>query len=118
VSKEEQRKRFLERIEQPSKNWKFELADAAERARWDAYMRAYEKMIRHTSTEHAPWHVVPADHKWFTRVVVAGAVIDALEELDLAYPKVDATKREELKLVKSELERESGSQKKKKKNQG
>jgi PPK2 family polyphosphate:nucleotide phosphotransferase len=118
VSKEEQRQRFLDRLTIPEKNWKFSMADVKERNCWDDYQNAYEEAIQHTSTPQAPWYVVPADHKWFTRVVVAGAVIDALEELDLAYPKVDATKREELKLVKSELERESGSQKKKKKNQG
>jgi PPK2 family polyphosphate:nucleotide phosphotransferase len=96
VSKEEQRKRFLDRIEQPSKNWKFELGDVAERARWDDYMRAYEKMIRHTSTEHAPWFVVPADNKWFTRLVVAATVVDALEKIDPRFPEFDESKRSEL----------------------
>ncbi len=91
------------------------MADVKERNCWEDYQSAYEEAIRHTATPQAPWYVVPADHKWFTRVVVAGAVIDALEELDLAYPKVDATKREELKLVKTELEREGGGQKKKEK---
>jgi PPK2 family polyphosphate:nucleotide phosphotransferase len=103
VSKEEQRKRFLERIEQPSKNWKFELADAAERARWDAYMRAYEKMIRHTSTEHAPWHVVPADHKWFTRLVVAATIVEAIEKIDPRFPEFDDAKRAELAEAKRRL---------------
>jgi PPK2 family polyphosphate:nucleotide phosphotransferase len=96
LSKEEQRRRFLDRIDEPSKNWKFELGDAAERARWDDYMRAYEKMIRHTSTEHAPWHVVPADHKWFTRLAVAATIVDAIEKIDPRFPKFDEAKRTEL----------------------
>jgi len=106
VSKEEQRQRFLSRLQVADKNWKFSLADTKERNRWDDYQSAYEEAIQHTATPHAPWFVVPADHKWFTRLVVAGAVIDALEELDLAYPKVDANKRAELKLVQAELENE------------
>ncbi len=109
VSREEQRRRFLERLEKPDKNWKFSMADAKERALWDEYQRAYEDAIRHTSSRAAPWFVVPADHKWFTRLVVAAAVIDALEALDLAYPTVDAARREELKLVAAELEREGGA---------
>ena len=96
VSKEEQRERFLERIEKPSKNWKFSMGDVKERAHWDDYMQAYEDTIRHTSTPHAPWYVVPADHKWFTRLVVASAVIDALDDMNLEYPKVDAAKKREL----------------------
>ncbi len=88
VSREEQKRRFLERIERPEKNWKFSLADAEERKLWDDYMRAYEDAIRATSTKWAPWYVVPADHKWFTRLVVAAAVVDALEELDVRYPKL------------------------------
>jgi PPK2 family polyphosphate:nucleotide phosphotransferase len=103
VSKEEQRKRFLQRIEMPSKNWKFELGDVAERARWDAYMRAYEKMIRRTSTEHAPWHVVPADHKWFTRLVVAATVVEAIEKIDPRFPEFDEAKRHELAEAKRRL---------------
>ncbi len=106
VSKEEQRQRFLSRLHVADKNWKFSLADTKERNRWDDYQTAYEEAIQHTATPHAPWFVVPADHKWFTRLVVAGAVIDALEELELAYPKVDANKRAELKLVQAELEAE------------
>jgi PPK2 family polyphosphate:nucleotide phosphotransferase len=106
VSREQQRKRFLERLQQKDKNWKFSLADAKERHRWDDYMAAYEDMIRHTSSQDAPWYVIPADHKWFTRLVVAGAVVDALQDLDLEYPKADATKREELRLVQAELERD------------
>jgi PPK2 family polyphosphate:nucleotide phosphotransferase len=106
VSREEQRKRFLDRLQQKEKNWKFSLADAKERHRWDDYMAAYEDMIRHTSSQDAPWYVIPADHKWFTRLVVAGAVVDALQDLDLEYPKMDAAKREELRLVQAELERD------------
>ena len=96
VSKEEQRKRFLERIDEPSKNWKFSMGDVKERAHWDDYMEAYEDTIRHTATPYAPWYVVPADHKWFTRLVVASALIDALDDMNLEYPKVDATKKHEL----------------------
>jgi PPK2 family polyphosphate:nucleotide phosphotransferase len=88
VSKEEQKKRFLERIENPAKNWKFSLNDVHEREHWQEYMDAYEDMIRHTASTHAPWYVVPADNKWFTRVVVASAVVEALNELDLEYPKL------------------------------
>jgi len=118
VSKEEQRQRFLSRLREPDKNWKFSLADAKERNCWDAYQEAYEDAIRHTATEYAPWYVVPADHKWFTRMTVAAGVVDALEELDLTYPVVDANKREELKLVQAELEKEgSGKAKRAKKKQ-
>jgi PPK2 family polyphosphate:nucleotide phosphotransferase len=88
VSKGEQKKRFLERLDRPDKNWKFSMGDAAERGHWDEYMEAYEETIRETATKAAPWYVVPADNKWFTRVVVAAAVIDALASLDLKYPKV------------------------------
>jgi PPK2 family polyphosphate:nucleotide phosphotransferase len=93
VSRGEQRRRFLERIEQPEKNWKFSAADVAERAHWKAYMAAYEEMIRETATEHAPWSVVPADNKWFTRMVVAATVVDALGGLGLAYPTLDAAQK-------------------------
>jgi len=103
VSKKEQRKRFLARLDDPHKNWKFSVADVRERQRWDAYQDAYEKMIRKTSTEHAPWYVVPADNKWFTRLVVAAAVVETLLELDLHYPKVDAAKRKELMAARREL---------------
>ena len=96
MSKEEQRKRFLKRIEEPAKNWKFSMGDVKERTHWDDYMRAYEDTIRHTATTYAPWYVVPADHKWFTRLVVAAAVIDALDDMNLEYPKVDAAKKREL----------------------
>ena len=103
VSKQEQKKRFLERIDQPEKNWKFSTADSHERKHWNDYQRAYEDMIRATATEEAPWYVVPADHKWFSRLVVAAAVIDALSSLDLAYPKVDAAQMQELAAAKDEL---------------
>ncbi len=106
VSKEEQRRRFLARLEDPSKTWKFSSADIAERARWKLYMRAYEQMIRETATDESPWYVVPADHKWFTRIVVAAAMVDALESLDLCYPKLDKAKRAELREVKRALEAE------------
>ncbi|HEX5773105.1 MAG TPA: polyphosphate kinase 2 family protein [Geomobilimonas sp.] len=105
VSKDEQKKRFLERIDNPDKNWKFTMDDVRERDHWDDYMAAYEDMIRHTSTDHAPWYVVPADNKWFTRLVVSAAIIDALNELDLAYPKVDKEKEEELAKARFLLER-------------
>jgi PPK2 family polyphosphate:nucleotide phosphotransferase len=120
VSKEEQRQRFLTRLRESDRNWKFSMADAKERNCWDAYQEAYEDAIRHTASDHSPWYVVPADHKWFTRMVVSAAIVDALEELDLTYPVVDAHKREELKLVQTELEKEEpkkGKQKKQKKQQ-
>jgi len=106
ISKAEQRRRFLERLEQPQKNWKFSLADAQERQHWKQYMQAYEDMIRHTATPQAPWFVVPADHKWFTRVVVASAVIDALADLALEYPKVDAAKKKDLEAARVALQAE------------
>lgn len=103
VSRGEQKKRFLERLEQPEKNWKFSAADVQERAHWKDYMAAYEDMIRNTSTPDAPWYVVPADNKWFTRIVVASAVIDAFGSLDLHYPVVDAAKRKELAAARRAL---------------
>ncbi len=103
VSKEEQKRRFLERIDHPEKNWKFELGDVRERQHWDDYMRAYEDMIRNTASKHAPWFVVPADNKWFTRMVVASAVVDTLQRLDLAVPKIDAKRREELAAARAAL---------------
>ena len=96
VSKQEQGKRFLSRIDDKERNWKFSANDAAERNHWNAYMDAYEDMIRSTATEHAPWYVVPADNKWFTRIVVAAAVIETLDSLDLSYPKVGKEQRREL----------------------
>ena len=107
LSKKEQKKRFLERLDDPGKNWKFSVSDALERKHWGEYMRAYEDMIRNTSTKRAPWYVVPADHKWFARLVVAEAVVDALECLDLSFPKIDAKKRKELKDARVALEREA-----------
>jgi len=107
LSKKEQEKRFLERLDDPGKNWKFSVSDALERKHWGEYMRAYEDMIRNTSTKRAPWYVVPADHKWFARLVVAEAVVDALECLDLSFPKIDAKKRKELKDARVALEREA-----------
>jgi len=103
VSKKEQRRRFLERIENPDKNWKFSANDAAEREHWSDYMEAYEDMIRHTASEEAPWYVVPADNKWFTRVVVAAAVIEALHSLNLTYPEVGKDKLKELAVAKTAL---------------
>jgi PPK2 family polyphosphate:nucleotide phosphotransferase len=106
VSRDEQKRRFLERLGNPEKNWKFSANDAKERAFWDDYMAAYEDTIQRTATPEAPWYVVPADNKWFTRVVVAAAVIDALASLDLKYPKVGADARKELNAAKRALERE------------
>jgi PPK2 family polyphosphate:nucleotide phosphotransferase len=95
VSRDEQKKRFLERLDEPEKNWKFEPNDVRERAHWDAFQAAYEDAIRRTAAPHAPWYVVPADAKWFTRLVVAGAIVDGMESLDLAYPAVDAAVKAE-----------------------
>ena len=96
VSRGEQKKRFLERLDEPSKNWKFAAADVKERAHWDEYMSAYEEAIRATATKRAPWFVVPADNKWFTRLVVVGAVVEALEKMKLQFPTIDDSKRSEL----------------------
>jgi PPK2 family polyphosphate:nucleotide phosphotransferase len=103
VSKKEQKRRFLERIDDQKKNWKFSSNDANERDFWDDYMKAYEEMIQQTATKEAPWYVVPADNKWFTRVVVAAAVIETLADLDLAYPKVGEAKLKELATAKNKL---------------
>jgi PPK2 family polyphosphate:nucleotide phosphotransferase len=103
VSKGEQRKRFLERLDTPEKQWKFSAADLAERGRWDEYQEAYEAMVRNTATDHAPWYVVPADHKWFTRLVVAGAVIDALASMDLRYPEVGKAQMKDLQAARETL---------------
>jgi PPK2 family polyphosphate:nucleotide phosphotransferase len=103
VSKKEQKRRFLERIDNPAKNWKFSANDAAERDYWDGYMNCYEELIRETATKDSPWYVVPADNKWFTRVVVGAAVIDALADMKLAYPDVDHKKRKELVVAKQKL---------------
>ena len=103
VSKKEQKGRFLERLENPEKHWKFSAADLQERGYWDKYMDAYEDMIRHTATPAAPWYVVPADNKWFTRAVVAAAVIETLASLNLAYPEVSDEKLKELAAAKAAL---------------
>jgi PPK2 family polyphosphate:nucleotide phosphotransferase len=103
VSREEQKKRFLERIDEPDKNWKFNPGDIEERKLWDKYIEAYEDMIRNTSTDRAPWYVVPADKKWFTRLVVAHAIDEALSELGLEYPKVDAKGLEAMKAARAAL---------------
>jgi PPK2 family polyphosphate:nucleotide phosphotransferase len=103
VSKKEQKRRFLERLEEPEKNWKFSAADIRERQCWDDYQHAYEEMIANTAAEHAPWYVVPADNKWFTRIVVSAVVVETLESLGLAYPKVDDAKRKELEAAKKIL---------------
>ena len=106
VSKAEQKKRFLERLDEPAKNWKFSVQDVKERAYWNDYQRAYQDMIRNTATKRAPWFVVPADNKWYTRLVVAAVIVDALMALNLQYPKVDAAKRKGLREAKSALENE------------
>ena len=103
VSKKEQKERFLARLEEPEKNWKFSAADIHERKYWDDYQDAYEDMIRNTATEEGPWYVVPADNKWFTRLVISTVLVDALESLDLSYPKVDAARRKELEAAKRAL---------------
>ena len=103
VSKKEQKKRFLARLDNPEKNWKFSASDLKERTFWDDYQDAYEDMIRHTATEDAPWYVVPADNKWFTRVVVAAAVVSTMGSLDLAYPKVSPEKLKELAAARRAL---------------
>src|SRR5215510_2673997 len=103
VSAKEQKRRFLERAQQPEKNWKFSGSDMAERNHWDEYQNAYEDMIRNTATKHSPWYVVPADNKWFTRLVVAAAVVDTLASLDLAYPQVDKARLEEIASAKKVL---------------
>jgi PPK2 family polyphosphate:nucleotide phosphotransferase len=106
VSRREQKKRFLARLDEPAKHWKFSAADARERRYWDDYAHAYEDMIRATATKHAPWHVVPADNKWYTRLVVAAAVVRAMEELDLHYPRMDDARRRELSAARRALLRE------------
>jgi PPK2 family polyphosphate:nucleotide phosphotransferase len=108
LSKDEQRRRFLDRLEEPAKNWKFSLGDVAERKLWDKYQAAYQDVIRHTSAKHAPWHVVPADHKWFARAVISSAIVGAMEKLDLRYPEVDKATAGELKKVREALEKEEG----------
>jgi len=106
VSREEQKKRFLARIDEPDKNWKFSLDDLATRAAWGKYMDAYEAMLNHTSTSWAPWHVIPADHKWFTRALVADCIVTKLESLDLRYPPVLEKHRVELRRARRMLQQE------------
>jgi PPK2 family polyphosphate:nucleotide phosphotransferase len=103
VSKQEQRERFLDRLEQPAKNWKFNMGDIAERKLWAKYQAAYQDMIHHTSTRHSPWHIVPADHKWFARVVIGSTIVSALDKLDLHFPKVDKADKSEFKQVRQAL---------------
>ena len=105
VSKAEQKRRFLARLEEPEKNWKFSEADVRERAHWRDYMRAYEEMIQQTATPEAPWYVVPADHKWFTHIAVSSAIIETMEGLGLAFPKVDRARRKELEAARQALEK-------------
>jgi len=106
VSRAEQRRRFLERLDDPAKQWKFAEGDVAERAHWNAYMKAYEDMIRATATPEAPWYVVPADNKWYTRLVVAAAIYDALDDMGLEYPQVDAERRKRLAAIRDTLARQ------------
>ncbi len=103
VSKQEQRERFLDRLEDPAKNWKFNMGDIAERELWAKYLAAYQDMIRHTATRHAPWQIVPADHKWFARVVISSTIVAALDKLDLHFPEVDKAERSEFKQVRQAL---------------
>ena len=105
LSKKEQKKRFLDRIDDPLKNWKFSSNDANERDFWDDYMKAYEEMIVATSSKHSPWYVVPADNKWYTRLVVAAAVVETLKDLELAYPTVGPEQLKQLQAAKAQLER-------------
>ena len=106
LSKKEQKRRFMERLDHADKNWKFSASDVQERQYWDAYQEAYEDLIRHTANAHAPWYVVPADNKWFTRLVVAAAVAHALEGMNLKYPKVDGEQKAELEKARQQLEKE------------
>jgi PPK2 family polyphosphate:nucleotide phosphotransferase len=106
LSKKEQKRRFLARLDEPEKHWKFSDADIRERKCWDDYQEAYEEMIRHTASKHAPWYVVPADNKWFTHLVVAAAIVETLEELNLSYPKVDAAKLKEIQAARRMLSKE------------
>src|SRR6201996_2690996 len=106
ISKKKQRERFLDRLEQPSKNWKFSMSDVTERAFWSRYMAAYQDVIRHTSAPHAPWYVVPSDHKWFARVVIGSAIVSALDGLNLRFPRVDKASKVEFAKVRKALESE------------
>jgi PPK2 family polyphosphate:nucleotide phosphotransferase len=106
VSRKEQKKRFMDRLDKPEKNWKFSASDVKEREFWDDYMQAFEEAIKATASKHAPWYVVPADNKWFTRLIVAAAIVEAMASLDLTYPKVDAAKKKELAAARVALSRE------------
>jgi PPK2 family polyphosphate:nucleotide phosphotransferase len=106
LSKQEQRNRLLARLDTPGKNWKFSTSDLKERSFWDDYMGAYEKMLNHTSTEWAPWHIIPANHKWFTRVAVADAIVETLKSLNLSYPELTAAQLADLQKAKSSLQSE------------
>jgi PPK2 family polyphosphate:nucleotide phosphotransferase len=106
LSKAEQKRRFLQRLDDPAKHWKFSESDAAERKLWDRYVEAYDDMIRETSTPEAPWYVVPADHKPFSRLVVAGALVEALDRLDLRFPEVDKARLKEMKRLREAMEKE------------
>ena len=103
LSRKEQKKRFMERLDKPEKNWKFSASDVRERRYWDDYMHAYEEAIRATASKQAPWFVVPADNKWFTRLVVAAAIVEAVEKLDLEYPKVTPDQKKDLAAARAEL---------------
>ena len=105
VSKAEQQRRFLDRLDEPEKNWKFSDADVREREHWDEYMEAYEDMIRHTAAPEAPWYVIPADHKWFMHIMVSAAIIQTLESLNLDYPKVDGERRKQLQAARDDLQK-------------
>ena len=107
ISKEEQRTRFLDRLQEPGKTWKFSMNDVTERARWDRYQAVYQDIVRHTSTKVAPWHVVPSDHKWFARVVIGSTVVAALDRLELKFPRADKASLEEFAQVRKALEQEA-----------
>jgi PPK2 family polyphosphate:nucleotide phosphotransferase len=109
ISKKEQKQRFLERLDEPAKNWKFALGDVEERRHWDEYMKAYEELLERTSAPHAPWHIVPADHKWFAQLVVADIVVEALQDLKLDYPKLTPEKKQELGRARALLEGDKSS---------
>src|SRR3954468_14058328 len=113
LSKQEQRERFLDRLDEPSKNWKFSMNDITERALWPRYMAVYQDIVRHTSTSAAPWYVVPADHKWFARLVIASAIVSTLEALNLRFPRADAASLQEFKQVRTALESEADGKSKK-----
>jgi len=113
VSKDEQRKRFLARLDEPAKRWKFSMRDIAERNLWDKYMHAYEETIRHTSRPDAPWYVVPADNKWFARIVIAAALVETMESIDPQYPKIEGAVLKELETVRKALEAEEAADKRK-----